>query len=47
METDTETHSQILGRAWGNPVEEGEEELKESEESKTPQENLHNQLTWA
>jgi hypothetical protein len=28
-------------------VEEWEEGLKEPEESKTPQENLENQLTWA
>jgi len=30
----------------GNPTEEGEEGLNEPERSRTPQENLQNQLTW-
>ena len=45
METEAETHSQTLGLV--NLMEEGEEGSKETERSRTPQENLQNQLTWA
>jgi hypothetical protein len=31
----------------GNSAEEGEEGLKETEGSRTPQESLQNQLSWA
>jgi hypothetical protein len=37
METDAETHSQTLGGAWGNPVEDGEEELKEARGQRHPE----------
>lgn len=47
METDTETHSQTLGEAWGNLVEDGEKGLKEPERTRTLQANLQTQLTWA
>ena len=43
METDSEIHSQILSGAW-SILWEG---LKESEGSRTPQECLQEQLTWA
>ena len=47
METDTETHAQTLSGAWENSLEERDDGLKEPERSRTPQENLQNQLTWA
>ena len=46
METDVKTHSPLKWRL-GNPVEEGNEGLKEPEVSRTLQENLQNRLTWA
>jgi hypothetical protein len=40
-----QTHMHALWWSLGNPVEEGVEGLKEPEESRTPQENLQNQVT--
>ena len=47
MERDVKAHSQTLGKAWGTRWKRREEGLKEPEGSRTPQENLQNQLTWA
>lgn len=46
METVAETHRQALGR-FGNPVEEEEKGVEETERSRPPWEGSHNQLTWA
>lgn len=32
--------------SWGNPAEDGEEGLKEPEDSRVPQENIQNRLSW-
>jgi hypothetical protein len=47
MEADTEIHNQILNRAWGILWKSGKKGLKDPEGSRTPLENLQNQLTWA
>lgn len=46
METDVETHSQTLGRAWGILMR-GRERSEGARRSRAPQQNLQNQLTWA
>jgi hypothetical protein len=44
---DIKTRQQNIRQSSENLLEEGEEELKEPERPKTPQENLQNQVTWA
>ena len=47
LETDVETHSQTLGRAWGILRKRGRNDLQEPERSSTETRNLQNQLTRA